>query len=88
MVTVTHDREPLRMTRAPTEPGKEVATDFWRPINTEDYVLVVICKQSRWAVMDFVTSTSTRAVVPRLDRMFPSLGIPVSACSDNGPRVQ
>lgn len=59
--------------------------DFWGPIHTGEYLLVTICKQSRWAEVQFVTSTSARAVIPKLDKTFASLGIPVSVSSDNGP---
>jgi len=44
-----------------------------------------VCKQSRWAEVEFVTSTSARAVIPKMDKTFASLGIPVSVSSDNGP---
>ena len=44
-----------------------------------------MCKQSRWAEVEFVTSTSARAVIPKMDKTFASLGIPVSVSSDNGP---
>ena len=85
VVTMSHEREPLRMTPMPREPWKEVAMDFWGAIHTGEYLLVTVCKQSRWAEVEFVTSTSTRAVVPRLDKTFASLGIPESVSSDNGP---
>ena len=65
--------------------GKEVAVDFWGPINTGKYLLVTVCKQSRWAEVEFVTSTSARAVILKMDKTFASLGIPVSVSSDNGP---
>ena len=35
--------------------------------------------------MDFVSGTSARAVIAKLDRIFSSLGIPVSVDNDNGP---
>ena len=85
VVTVSQEREPLRMTPMPNEPWKEVAMDFWGPIHTGEYLLVTICKQSRWAEVEFLTSTSARAVIPKLDKTFASLGIPVSVSSDNGP---
>ena len=47
VVTVSQEREPLRMTPMPNEPWKEVAMDFWGPIHTVEYLLVTICKQSR-----------------------------------------
>ena len=58
---------------------------LWGPIHTGEYLLVTVCKQSRWAEVEFVTSTSARAVIPKLDKTFVSLGIPMSVSSDNGP---
>ena len=43
VVTVSQEREPLRMTPMPNEPWKEVAMDFWGPIHTGEYLLVTIC---------------------------------------------
>ena len=85
VVTMSHKREPLRMTPMHREPWKEVAMDFWCPIHIGEYLLVTVFKQSRWAEVEFVTSTSTRAVIPRLDKTFSSLGIPESVRSDNRP---
>lgn len=85
VVTVSHEREPLRMTHMPSEPWREVAMDFWGPLHTGEYLLVTVCKQSRWAEVEFVTTTGARAVIPKLDKTFASLGIPVSVSSDNGP---
>ena len=88
VVTVSQEREPLRMTSMPSEPWEEVAMDFWCPIHTGEYLLVTVCKQPRWAEVEFVTSTSARAVIPKLDKTFAPVGIPVSVSSDNGSSVQ
>ncbi|PFX34758.1 Retrovirus-related Pol polyprotein [Stylophora pistillata] len=85
VVNVSPEREQLRMTPMPSEPWKEVALDFWGPIHTGEYLLVMVCKQSRWAEVELVTSTSARAVIPKMVKTFASLGIPVSVSSDNGP---
>ena len=42
VVTPAIEREPLRMSPLPSEPWREVAIDFWGPINTGEYLLVVI----------------------------------------------
>ena len=80
-----NEREPLRMSPLPSEPWRGVAIDFWGPISTGEYLLVVICKHSRWVEVVFVSTTSARAVLPELDRIFSSLGIPLIVGSDNGP---
>lgn len=85
VVTPANEREPLRMSPLPSEPWKEGAIDFRGPINTGEYLLVVICKQSRWVEVEFASTTSGRAALPKLDHIFSSLGIPLTAGSDNGP---
>ena len=50
------------MAQMPNKPWKDVAMDFWGPINTEEYLLVTVCKQSRYAEVEFVTSTSSSSV--------------------------
>lgn len=85
VVTTSPDKEPLRMSRLPSETWQEVALDFWGPINSGEYLLVTVCKQSRWAEIEFVTSTSAGAVVPKLGRLFASLGLAATVESDNGP---
>jgi len=85
VVNVSPEREPLRMTPMPSEPWKDVAVDFWGPIQTREYLLVTVCKQSRWAEVEFVTTTSARAVIPKMDKTFSSLGILGAVSSDNGP---
>ena len=66
-------------------PERDVAVDVWGPIHTGEYLLVTVCKQSRWAEVEIVTSTSAKAVIPKMDKTFASLGIPVSISSGNGP---
>ena len=73
------------MTPMPSEPSKDVAVDFWDPIHTGEYLLVTECMKSRWAEVEFVTSTSARVVIPKMDKTIASLGMSVSVSSDNGP---
>jgi len=73
------------MTPMPSKPWKYVAVDFWGPIHAGEYLLVAVCKQSRWEEVEFVTSNSARAVIVKMDKTFALLGIPVSVSSDNGP---
>ena len=70
VVTVSLEREPLRMTPMPSKPWKEVAMDFWGPIHTGEYLLVTVGKQPRCAEVEFLASTSARAVIPKLDETF------------------
>ena len=60
VVSVSKEREPLRVTHMLNEPWKDVAVDFWGPIHTGEHLLVIVCKQSRWAEVEFAISTSAR----------------------------
>lgn len=52
-----------------------------RPIFRGEYLLVTVCKQSRWAEIEFVTSTSARAVMATLDKPIQA-GCPQAAKKD------
>ena len=49
------------------------------------YVLVVIDDYSRFPEVEIVHSTSAKAVLPNLDRVFAAYGVPQVVKSDNGP---
>ena len=42
-------------------------------------------QHSRWAEVEFVSCTSARAVMPKLNRVFSLLGMPMVLGSDSGP---
>ena len=48
-------------------------------------VLVVIDDYSRFPEVEIVRSTSAKAVLPKLDRVFAAYGVPQVVKSDNGP---
>lgn len=78
-------REPINMTPLPTSPWSEICVDFAGPFPSGDYALVVIDEYSRYPEVDIITSTSAKAVIPRLDTIFARHGIPHSVKTDNGP---
>ena len=57
VVTPANEHEPLQKSPLPSEPCKEVATDFWGPISRGEYLLLVICKHSLWVEVEFVSTT-------------------------------
>ena len=73
VVSPVNENEPLWLSPLPSEPSKEVAIDFWGPISTGEYLLIVICKHSRWVEVQFVSTTSAQAVIAKMDRIFSSL---------------
>jgi len=77
--------EPLKMMQLTRGRWKEVAIDFTGPFPSGDYLLVVIDEYSRFPEVEIVTSTSARAVIPKLNAIFSRQGIPDVLKSDNGP---
>ena len=80
----TPSQEPVKSTELPKGPSENLAVDYYGPLPSGDCVLVVMDEYSRFADIDFTTSTSAKATVPKLDRIFLSYGIPLHLKSDNG----
>ena len=59
--------EPLRMSELPTGPWLEVCADFFGPLPTGVYILVVIDEYSKYPEIDIIHSTSATAVIPKMD---------------------
>ena len=77
--------EPLQMTSMPEGPWDMVHIDFFGPVPTGEYLLVIIDRYSRFPEVELVKSTKTSSVIPRLDRIFSVHGIPREIKTDNGP---
>ena len=75
--------EPLKMTPLPYGPWQHVSVDFCEVAG--HYVLVVIDDYSRFPEVEIVHSTSAKAVITKLDRIFAAYGVPQVVKSDNGP---
>ena len=80
----TPSQEPVKSTELPKGPWENLAVDYYGPLPSGEYVLVVIDEYSRFADIDFTTSASAKATIPKLDRIFSSYGIPLHLKSDNG----
>ena len=83
--TYTPTRDPLIPTALPDRPWQNVDMDFWGPLPSGEYLLVIIDEYSRYPEVEFVTSTSARAVVPHIDRVFATHGFPERVKTDGGP---
>ena len=77
--------ESLRMTQLPKEPWCELAADFYGPLPSGDYLLVIIDEYSRFPIVRIVKSTSANTIIPVIDDIFATFGIPDILKSDNGP---
>jgi len=64
------------MIKLPSAPWREVAIDFAGPFPSGDYIMVVIDEFSRFPEGELLTSTSAKAVIPKLDAIFARQGVP------------
>ena len=62
-----------------------VHLDFYGPLSSGEYLLVVIDRYSRFPEVEIVRSTKESRVIPKLDKIFGVHGIPSVINSDNGP---
>ena len=77
--------DPLQMTPLPPDPWHTVHMDFCVPFPSGEYLFVVIDAYSRFPEVVIVRSTSSSCIIPQLDRIFSTHGIPHVVRSDNGP---
>ena len=69
----------------PDAPWKKLAMDFKGPVGNQYYFFLVIDEYSGFPEVEIVTSTSAKSVLPKLDLILCTHGIPESIKSDNGP---
>ena len=84
----TAKREPLRMSPTPKGPWLQASADFCGPFPTGETVLVVIDAYSKYLEVEIIKSTAAKEVLPALERIFATHGIPETLKSDNGPPFQ
>ena len=77
--------EPLTMSRMPDVPCDKVHLDFYGPLPSGEYLLVVIDRYSRYPEVEIIRSTKASVVIPKLDKIFATHGIPSVVKADNGP---
>ena len=79
---------PLQMSVLPDRPWKMLSADFGGPYPSGHYCLVVIDEYSRFPVVEVLSSTSASCVIPVLDKIFATHGLPDTLKTDNGPPFQ
>ena len=82
---------PLKPSELPPSAWHTLKADFRGPIpgtHQPQCLLVTIECYSRFTEVEIVSSTSANAVIPKLDRILATHGIPVKIKTDNGPRFQ
>ena len=83
--TRTVTRDPLRPSPLPERVWQHVDMDFWGPLPSGEYLLVVIDEYSRYPVVEITHSTSGTSVIPVLDKVFSTHGFPDTVKTDGGP---
>ena len=78
-----HDDTPAKMTPLPDGPWKSLSADFYGPLPTGEYLIVIIDDYSRFPIVEIVYLTSARVVIPVLDKTFSMFGIPDELKTDN-----
>ena len=61
---------PLRVSSLPDAPWQELSVDFIGPFPTGESLIVVTDDFSRFPELEFVHSTSSNTVIPKLDAIF------------------
>ncbi|XP_065058440.1 uncharacterized protein K02A2.6-like [Rhopilema esculentum] len=77
--------EPMQPSDMPSGPWEKLHIDFCGPLPSNEYLLVVVDRYSRYPEVEVVKSTKASCVIPKLDKMFATHGIPVAIKTDNGP---
>ena len=77
--------EPVRLTNMPEAQWHLVHIDFVGPLPSSEYLLVVIDRYSRYPEVETVHSTKASNVIPKLDKIFATHGIPNIIKTVNGP---
>ena len=83
--TPVNNYQPLKPSVLAEGPWQKLAMDFKGPVGQQFYFLSVIDEFSRFPEVEIVESTAADIVLPRLDRILSTHGIPKRIKSDNGP---
>ena len=82
--TLRNEKESRKMSELPTAPWENISVDYHGPLSSGEYLLVVIDDYSRFPFVEKSKSTSAKTTIPKLDKIFSTVGIPSSVKSDNG----
>lgn len=83
--TPSTEHQPLQMSDLPDGPWQKISIDFCGPFPSGDHLLVILDEYTRSPFIEIATSTSAKTVIPLLDKVFSTVGLPKEVKSDNGP---
>ena len=81
-------REPLVMSELPSRKWSHLCADFYGPLPSSDYLLVILDEYSRFPEVEIIRSLSAQIVILVLDKIFSFWGIPDKLKTDNGTPFQ
>jgi transposase InsO family protein len=76
---------PCQVSEMPSGPWENLSIDFYGPLPSGKYLLVVLDDYSRYPVCRMTSSTGADKVIPLLNEIFAEFSIPLKLKSDNGP---
>ena len=65
-------------------PWQNLSADFCGPLDTGEYLMVIIDEYSRYPVVEIVKSVSANSIIPVIDKVLSVFGVPVVIKTDNG----
>ena len=77
--------QPLKMREIPKDNFDTVYMDFLGPLPTGETLFVLIDGRSRYPVTKIMKKTDAPHLIPCLDEIFATFGLPKEVISDNGP---
>ncbi|CAC5390144.1 unnamed protein product [Mytilus coruscus] len=85
--SVTHTKkiELLRMSELPEKPWANLSADFCCPSPSGDLLFVITDEYSHCPVVEVIKSNSASTVIPVLDKVISTFGIPKVIKTDNSP---
>ncbi|CAC5369008.1 unnamed protein product [Mytilus coruscus] len=72
------------MSDLPDAPWTYISMDFCGPFPSGHFLMVIMDEYSRYPVVETLTTISAKAVIPLLDKVFSTFGIPNIVKTDNG----
>ncbi|XP_065094766.1 uncharacterized protein K02A2.6-like [Ochlerotatus camptorhynchus] len=75
--------EPLQIRAMPSKPWSHLSADFLGPLPSGRFLFVLVDYYSRYCVVEIMSTTTSAAVIQRLERIFTRLGLPDVLTTDN-----
>ena len=76
---------PLHRTETPSQPWSHLHMNFLGPFLTGEMLFVLIDSYSKFPEIEIMKTTTAAALIPKLDRIFATHGLPTKITSDTVP---